>query len=145
MAEDNRFIELENKVKKLDDLLSLHKHDGGTSQKLESEETTTGWVSLGDVSTSTSLTQDDNWNDLDLSTLVPAGTKWVKAQVTMIATSTNLKVRFRPSGYTLSTAVYNPTTSSSANIDLEVIDQATTYNADSSLSSVSVKILAYQL
>lgn len=55
----------------------------------------------------TTLTADGSYHDLDLSSIIPAGTKFVQLEVSIIGFAAGKDVRFKEKGYTGLSVVHN--------------------------------------
>ena len=76
---------LNNELKKIDDKVSNKIADEGDSSAVDF--------------TASNLTTDATWRDLDLSTKIPKGVKWVILQVEVKDDATASELSFRKNGY----------------------------------------------
>ena len=83
------------------------------------------WTNRGDAAEEdfivTDLTFDNTWRDLDFSGIVPKGASLIFVSLKITHTNTNVPIRFRPKGFTVSVQPIGYTTKGALNMDYSTL------------------------
>ena len=113
------------------------------------------WVKRGDPSDydfdETDLTHDNNWYDLDLSSIVPSGATWVKLRVYIIGVGTSKEIDFRENGNSNTYATGGVITQVASipiegQVDIPLdFDRVVEYKISSTLSTVGIVVIGWYM